>query len=84
MNEQSGERSADIDLGFIDLNTASEKDLAAIPWLGRTLVRELIQRRPFNSMEDVRRVPGFTEDILDQLIRGGATLGDGKPLRKAA
>ncbi len=82
MNEKTGERSADIDLGFIDLNTASEKDLANLGWLGADRAKELVRHRPFTTMDDVRRVPGFTEDIMDQLIRGGATVGS--PMRKAA
>jgi DNA uptake protein ComE-like DNA-binding protein len=76
---QGGERSADIDLGFIDLNTATEEDLAQIPWIGRDRARDLIQHRPFTHMDDVRRVPGFSEDIIDQLVRGGATVGDPTP-----
>ncbi len=75
MRQDTGERSADIDLGFIDLNTASEKDLANIAWIGAERARELIRHRPFNHMDDVRRVPGFTDDIIDQLVRGGATIG---------
>ena len=84
MKENTGERSADIDLGFIDLNTASEKDLAGISWLGVERARDLIKHRPFTHMDDVRRVPGFTEDIIDQLVRGGATVGGNSSVRKAA
>ncbi|HWI57625.1 MAG TPA: helix-hairpin-helix domain-containing protein [Bacillota bacterium] len=76
---EMGERSTDMDLGYIDLNTASEQDLARIPWLGRERARELLQHRPFTHMDDVRRVPGFTEDIIDQLVRGGATVGNPNP-----
>jgi hypothetical protein len=79
MKQGMGERSADIDLGFIDLNKASERDLAGIPWVGTERARNLIQHRPFKSMDEVRNVPGMTEDIIDQLIRGGATVGDPTP-----
>jgi DNA uptake protein ComE-like DNA-binding protein len=79
MKQATGERSADIDLGYIDLNTASEQDLANIPWIGQERARELIQHRPFKHMDDVRRVPGFSEDITDQLVRGGALVGDPTP-----
>ncbi len=81
MKQNTGERSADLDLGLIDLNTASEKDLANIPWLGRERARELVRHRPFTHIDDVRRIPGFTEDIIDQLVRGGATVGNPAPLR---
>ncbi len=80
MRQNTGTRSADIDLGYIDLNTASEQDLAAIPWIGPERARALIRHRPFTHMDDVRLVPGFTEDILDQLVRGGATVGNPTPV----
>jgi DNA uptake protein ComE-like DNA-binding protein len=82
MNKQSGTRSVDMDLGWIDLNTATEDDLANIPWLGRDVARRLIEHRPFTNMDDVRKVPGITEDILDMLVRGGATVSSGAPLPK--
>ncbi len=81
MKENSGERSADMDLGFIDLNTATEKDLANIAWLGRDRAREIVKHRPLTNMDDVRRIPGFTEDIIDQLVRGGAIVGHPAPAR---
>ncbi len=76
---RGGERSADIDLGYLDLNTAREEDLARIPWVGRDVARELIRCRPFTHMDDVRRVPGVTEDTIDQLVRGGAMVGNPTP-----
>ena len=75
MQKQTEIRSADIDLGFIDVNTASEQDLAKIPWIGSELARELIRNRPFTHMDDLRKLPGLTEDIMDELIRGGAVVG---------
>jgi DNA uptake protein ComE-like DNA-binding protein len=84
MNEQHGARSADLDLGWIDLNTATENDLANIPWLGHDLARRLIENRPFENMDDVRTVPGISEDTMDMLVRGGATVSRGAPLPKKA
>ena len=69
-------RSAEMDLGFVDLNTASEADIAAVPWIGMELARELIRRRPFQTMDDVRKVPGMTDDLVDELLRGGAMVGE--------
>ncbi len=81
MRENTGERSADIDLGYIDLNTATEKDLAGIPWLGSERAKEIVRHRPFSNMDDVRRIPGFDEDVIDQLVRGGAMVGKPTPVR---
>ncbi len=75
MRRDIGERSADIDLGFIDLNTASEQELAQIPWIGADRAKELVRHRPFQRMDDVRRVPGFSDEVIDQLVRGGASVG---------
>jgi DNA uptake protein ComE-like DNA-binding protein len=79
MKKETGTRSVDMDLGWIDLNTATEDDLANIPWLGRDLARRLIEHRPFTNMDYVRKVPGVTEDIVDTLVRGGATVSSGAP-----
>ncbi len=79
MKKDTAIRSADIDLGFLDLNTASEADLAQIPWIGKDRARELVQHRPFHEINDLRRIPGFTDDIVDELVRGGATVGDAQP-----
>lgn len=79
MKNQSGARSADIDLGYIDLNTASEQELANIPFLGPEVARKIIEHRPYMNMEAVRRVAGISDDILEELIRGGAIVGDPRP-----
>jgi DNA uptake protein ComE-like DNA-binding protein len=79
MKKDTAIRSAEIDLGFIDLNTASENDLAQIPWIGKQKAHKLAQARPFESMNDVRAVEGITEDDVDELVRGGATVGLQQP-----
>lgn len=84
MDQNPAERSADIDLSFFDLNTVSEQELAAVPWIGEDRARALIQHRPFGHMDEVRRLPGFSEDIIDQLVRGGATIGKSSQQRRAA
>lgn len=75
MKKDTSIRSAESDLGFVDLNTIKEEDLAQIPWIGKEKARNLIAHRPFESMEAVRKVPGITEDDMDELVRGGATVG---------
>lgn len=79
MKKDTAIRSAEMDLGFIDLNTASEKDLAQIPWIGKQKARKLMEARPFESMDEVRDVEGITEDDVDELVRGGATVGLHQP-----
>ncbi len=83
MNKNTGTRSADIDLGFTDLNTVSETDLANIPWIGRERAQDIIRHRPFGTMEDLRRVPGITDDIVDALLRGGVMVGNPTPVGRS-
>lgn len=79
MKREFGTRSAEMDIGFINLNTATEKDMAQIPWIGPECAHTLAEHRPFGSIEDVRKVPGITDDIMDELVRGGAMVGDPRP-----
>lgn len=81
MEQDTSIRSADLDLGFIDLNTATEHEIASIPWIEPELARSLVQHRPYKSFDDLKNVPGFTEDIVDMLRRGGATLGSSTPIK---
>lgn len=58
----------------IDLNTASEQELADLPMVGPKRAHDLIQRRPFKSWEDVKQVPGFDAGMVDDLKSGGARI----------
>lgn len=69
-------RSADIDLGYFDLNYASEQDIAQIPGIGSELARAIIQHRPYREVEELlSKVPGITQDNIDELTRAGASVG---------
>ena len=45
--------SAQVGTGLLDLNTAAEKELGALPGLTPATVKELIQRRPFGSISEL-------------------------------
>ena len=69
-------RSADIDLGYFDLNYASEMDIAKIPGIGDQLARAIVQNRPYREIDQLmKKVPGMTQDNLDELTRAGASVG---------
>ncbi len=69
-------RSADIDLGFFDLNYAAEQDIAQIPGIGNQFARTIIQNRPYRTIEEMlEKVPGLTQDNVDELTRAGASVG---------
>ena len=60
---------------IVDLNTASEKELSDLPMVGPVRALDLIQHRPFQSWQDVKRVPGFSKGLVDDLKSAGAQIG---------
>jgi len=58
----------------IDLNTAPEDALAAFSAVGPARIQALLHRRPFRSWDDVARVPGISQSIIDRLKSIGAGL----------
>lgn len=59
----------------VDLNSASEQELADLPMVGAERAKRLSENRPFNSWEDVEHVPGFDKGMVEDLKSGGARLG---------
>ena len=59
----------------IDLNKASPEELEKIPGVGSKRAEEIIQNRPYQNMEDLKRVPGFSDELIQTLQREGATVG---------
>jgi hypothetical protein len=55
----------------LNVNAASEEDLLRLPGVQRPLARRLLRERKklrgFNSMEDLSRAPGMTEDVLEKI-----------------
>ena len=64
------------DANGVALNTASEDDLAITVGLGPERASRIMASRPFRSWDDVRRIEGLTDAIVEQLQRAGAVLGD--------
>jgi competence ComEA-like helix-hairpin-helix protein len=48
-----------IDLGQIDINTATEKELKMIPGIGPVMAARIIAARPFRSADDLKKVNGI-------------------------
>ena len=59
----------------VDLNSADEEQLESVGGLGRERARRIVQGRPFRSWDDLKRVDGFDEKLVDDLRQSGATLG---------
>ncbi len=48
-----------IELGRIDINTATEKELRMIPGVGPVMASRIIAARPFRSADDLKKVNGI-------------------------
>lgn len=59
----------------VDLNTASAEELDRVGGLGHDRVQRIIENRPFHSWEDLKRVEGFGDTLVNDLKNSGATLG---------
>jgi competence protein ComEA len=62
----------------VDLNRATSEELQRLPGVGPTLAARILQvreRRPFQSVDDLRRVPGIGAKTLERL-RPFVTVGE--------
>ncbi len=62
----------------VDLNRASPEDLDRVGGLGRERVERLIEGRPYRSWDEMERLDGFGDRLVEDLKRTGTTLGDGQ------
>ncbi len=62
------------DAGGVDLNNASEEELERVAGIGSQRAKELVRARPLQSWEDLKRVPGFSEALVEELKEAGAIL----------
>ncbi len=61
----------------VDLNSASEQQLERVGGLGRERAHRIVQSRPLRSWDDLKRIEGFSDKLVDDLRSAGATLGSG-------
>jgi predicted flap endonuclease-1-like 5' DNA nuclease len=59
----------------VDLNTASEDELERVGGIGRERARRIIENRPLKSWDDLKRIEGFSDKLVEDLRAAGATLG---------
>jgi len=51
----------------ININTASEDELESLPRIGKIKAHDIMTRRPYASIDDLRRVPGIGAKIMETL-----------------
>lgn len=66
----------------IVLNIASQQELAKIPLIGAHHAYNMVRHRPFRSWDDLKRSPGITDELIEELKKGGARLNAGDDLRR--
>jgi endonuclease YncB( thermonuclease family) len=54
-------------LGRIDINNATEKELTTVPGIGHVMAARIIAARPFRSADDLKRVSGIGEKKYVQI-----------------
>jgi len=62
--------------GQVDINTASVEDLDKIIWVGSTTAENIINSRPFESLDDLTKVSGIGEIKLQDIKEQGLACVD--------
>jgi competence protein ComEA len=51
----------------VDINNASEKELMTLPGVGPKIAKEIVASRPFQSIDDLKKVKGVGDKTFDKL-----------------
>lgn len=69
--------------GLVDLNTADEKALEAIPGVGPATAKAIIAARPFKSVDDLKKVKGIGAGARFTALKDKVTVGAAAPAAAA-
>ncbi len=65
------ERLEDLRAHPLDLNSATEEELAGIPWITPALARKIVERRekrPFNTAGELAQIDGVSSPTLEKIL----------------
>ena len=66
-------RAAALDMGPVNINTASEKELEALPGVGEATAKKIVAGRPYSSVDDLAKA-GVSKTTIGKL-RSSVTVG---------
>jgi DNA uptake protein ComE-like DNA-binding protein len=58
----------------VDLNSASREELERVGGLGPDRAQRIVQQRPIRRWEDLRKIEGFSDTLVQDLRQAGATI----------
>jgi competence ComEA-like helix-hairpin-helix protein len=59
----------------VDINSATADELDTLPYVGETTAKSIMTHRPYQTIEDLKKVPGITQRRFDE-IRPYVMVGD--------
>ncbi len=80
--EERTSRKAKAPAGPVDINTASARELTALPGVGPGLAKGIVAGRPFASAAELKRVPRLGAKAIETL-KPLVVAGKGKPRKRA-
>jgi competence protein ComEA len=66
-DEVKNHAKAKTQLGNIDINTATEKELTTVPGIGHVMAARIIAARPFRSADDLKKISGIGDKKYAQI-----------------
>lgn len=65
--ELTDQNSLEPSTELVDINTASQRKLLSLPGIGRAMAARIQASQPFATLDDLLRVPGITEAMLEKI-----------------
>ena len=67
VSESAAEESDNQDSVKLNINEASTTQLQALPGIGKVVAQKIVDARPFNSVDELAKVSGVSEELLEKL-----------------